>query len=82
MVHEQADAFQFERVAPEIHPEDWIPMHLECVLEDTNGAFPLHGTVRYSSLLGVFHWVLNLVPGTFLVPPQPRFQASHTVTKT
>ncbi len=41
-----------------------------------------HGTVRYGSLLGVFHWVLYLVPGTFLVPPQPRFQASRTVTKT
>lgn len=35
MLHEQADAFQFERVASEIHPEDWIPMDLECVLEDT-----------------------------------------------
>ncbi len=48
----------------------------------TYGAFPLHGTARYGSLLGVFHWVLYLVPGTFLVPPQPRFQASRTVTKT
>ncbi len=54
MVHEQADAFQFERVAPEIHPEDWIPMHLECVLEDTNGAFPLHGTARYGSVQFTF----------------------------
>ncbi len=30
-----------------------------------------HGTVHF---WGVFHWVLYLVPGTFLVPPQPRFQ--------
>ncbi len=37
------------------------------------------GTVHF---WGVFHWVLYLVPGTFLVPPQPRFQASRTVTKT
>ncbi len=41
-----------------------------------------HGTVRYGSLLGGFHWVLYLVPGTFLVPPQPRFQAIRIVTKT
>ncbi len=51
----------------------------------TNGAFPLHGTarygtVRYGSLLGGFP--LGTVPGTFFVPPQPRFQASRTVTKT
>ncbi len=39
-----------------------------------------HGTVRYGSLLGGFP--LGTVPGTFLVPPQPRFQASCTVTKT
>ncbi len=41
-----------------------------------------HGTVRYGSLLGGFP--LGTVPGTwyFLVPPQPRFQASRTVTKT
>ncbi len=45
----------------------------------TYGAFPLHGTVHF---WGVFHWVQYLVPGTFLVPPQPRFQAIHTVTKT
>ncbi len=37
------------------------------------------GTVHF---WGVFHWVLYLVPGTFLVPPQPRFQANRTVTKT
>ncbi len=43
-----------------------------------------HGTVRYGTVhfWGVFHWVLYLVPGTFLVPPQPRFQAIRTVTKT
>lgn len=35
MLNEQADAFPFERVASEIHPEDWIAVHLECVLEDT-----------------------------------------------
>ncbi len=39
-----------------------------------------HGTVRYGSLLGGFP--LGTVPGTFLVPPRPRFQASRTVTKT
>ncbi len=39
-----------------------------------------HGTVRYGSLLGGFP--LGTVPGTFLVPPQPRFQAIRTVTKT
>ncbi len=39
-----------------------------------------HGTVRYGSLLGGFP--LGTVPGTFLVPPQPRFQANRTVTKT
>ncbi len=31
---------------------------------------------------GVFHWVLYLVPDTFLVPLRSRFQASRTVTKT
>ncbi len=43
-----------------------------------------YGTVRFGTVhfWGVFHWVLYLVPGTFLVPPQPRFQASRTVTKT
>ncbi len=46
----------------------------------TYGAFPLHGTARYGSLLGGFP--LGTVPGTFLVPPQPRFQAIRTVTKT
>ncbi len=45
-----------------------------------------HGTVRYGSLLGGFP--LGTVPGTwyffstFLVPPQPRFQAIRTITKT
>ncbi len=39
-----------------------------------------HGTVRYGSLLGDFP--LGTVPGTFLVPPRPRFQAIRTVTKT
>ncbi len=43
-----------------------------------------YGKVRFRTVhfWGVFHWVLYLVPGTFLVPPQPRFQASRTVTKT
>ncbi len=43
-----------------------------------------YGTVRFGTVhfWGVFHWVLYLVPGTFLVPPQPRFQASRTITKT
>ncbi len=35
MLHEQADAFPFERATSEIYPEDWIAVHLECVLEDT-----------------------------------------------
>ncbi len=39
-----------------------------------------HGTVRYGSLLGGFP--LGTVPGTFLLPPQPVFQAIRTVTKT
>ncbi len=39
-----------------------------------------HGTVQYGSILGGFP--LGTVPGTFLVPPRPRFQASRTVTKT
>ncbi len=38
-----------------------------------------HGTVHF---WGVFHWVLYLVPDTFLVPLRSRFQASRTVTKT
>ncbi len=38
-----------------------------------------YGTVRYGSLLGGFP--LGTVPGTFLVPPQPGFQANRTVTK-
>ncbi len=43
-----------------------------------------YGTVQFGTVhfWGVFHWVLYLVPGTFLVPPQPRFQAICTVTKT
>ncbi len=50
----------------------------------SNGAFPLHGTARYGTVhfWGVFHWVLYLVPDTFLVPLRSRFQASRTVTKT
>ncbi len=38
-----------------------------------------HGTVHF---WGVFHWVLYLVPDTFLVPLRSRFQVSRTVTKT
>ncbi len=51
---------------------------------DTYGAFPLHGTARYGTVhfWGVFHWVLYLVPDTFLVPLRSRFHASRTVTKT
>ncbi len=44
----------------------------------TNGV-PLHGTVQYGSLWG---GSLGAVPGTFLVPPQPRLQAKRTITKT
>ncbi len=50
--------------------EKVIPPLVDCaILGTTNGAFPLHGTARYGSLLFFFHWVLYLVPGTFLVPP-------------
>ncbi len=51
---------------------------------DRSGAFPLHGTARYGTVhfWGVFHWVLYLVPDTFLVPLRSRFHASRTVTKT
>ncbi len=38
-----------------------------------------HGTVQYGSLLGGYP--LGTVPGTFLVPPRPGFQAIRTVTK-
>ncbi len=43
-----------------------------------------YGTVRYGTVhfWGVFHWVLYLVPDTFLVPLRSRFQVSHTITKT
>ncbi len=43
-----------------------------------------YGTVRYGTVhfWGVFHWVLYLVPDTFLVPLRSRFHASRTVTKT
>ncbi len=41
-----------------------------------------HGTVQYGSLLGGFPLAQYLVPGTFLVPPRPRFQAIRTITKT
>ncbi len=37
-------------------------------------------TVQYGSLLGGFP--LGTVPGTFFVPPRPRFQVIHTITKT
>ncbi len=49
----------------------------------TYGAFPLHGTARYGSVRFTFGgFPLGTVPGTFLVPPRPRFQAIRTVTKT
>ncbi len=43
-----------------------------------------HCMVRYGTVhfWGVFHWVLYLVPDTFLVPLRSRLQASRTVTKT
>ncbi len=53
------------------NPEDCYLMALfHCMVR--------HGTVHF---WGVFHWVLYLVPGTFLVPPRPWFQAIRTVTK-
>ncbi len=50
----------------------------------TCGSFPLHGTARYGTVhfWGVFHWVLYLVPDTFLVPLRSRFHVNRTVTKT
>ncbi len=48
----------------------------------TNGAFPLHGTVRYGSLLGGFP--LGTVPGTwyFFSTTSVEVPSSRTVTKT
>lgn len=40
-----------------------------------------HSMDWYGSLLGGFHCVQYLVPGTFSVPPRLRFQVSCTVTK-
>ncbi len=70
-------------------------MHMQCrgcafvwcpVIADVLWHFSTawYGTVWFGTVhfWGVFHWVLYLVPGTFLVPPQPRFQAIRTVTKT
>ncbi len=49
----------------------------------SNGAFPLHGKARYGSVQLTFGgFPLGTVPGTFLVPPRPGFQAIRTVTKT
>ncbi len=51
-----------------------------------SGAFPLHGTSRYGSVRFIFgrfstgYCTWYLVPGTFLVPPRPGFQAIRTVT--
>ncbi len=36
--------------------------YTQCTIRHTNGAFPLHGTARYGSLLGGFP--LGTVPGT------------------
>ncbi len=57
-----------------------------CKCNDKSGSTPMalfHCMVRHGMVhfWGVFHWVLYLVPGTFLVPPQPRFQEIRTVTK-
>ncbi len=50
---------------------------------NTNGAFPLHGTARYGTVhfWGVFHWVLYLVPDTFLVPLRSRFHRAVPLPK-
>ncbi len=74
------------------YPDQMVDQHLEMTFtalnvsgdQDNYGAFPLHGTARYGTVhfWGVFHWVLYLVPDTFLVPLRSRFQASRTVTKT
>ncbi len=48
-----------------------------------NGAFPLHGMVRYGSVRFTFGgFSTGYCTWYFLVPPQPGFQASRTVTKT
>ncbi len=64
------------------HEYNWSTWSL--ISCDTYGAFPLHGTARYGTVhfWGVFHWVLYLVPDTFLVPLRSRFHANRTVTKT
>ncbi len=49
--------------------------------EGTYGAFPLHGTARYGSVRFTFGGFSTGYCTWYLVP-QPRFQASHTVTKT
>ncbi len=60
----------------------WFYVRCNCTFWHFSTAW--YGTVRFGTVhfWGVFHWVLYLVPGTFLVPPQPRFQAIRTVTKT
>ncbi len=41
-----------------------------------------YGMVRFGTVHFWGDFPLGTVPGTFLVPPQPRFQANRTVTKT
>ncbi len=54
----------------------------ETLIYHTDGAFPLHGTVRYGSLLGGFP--LGTVPGTwyFFSTTSVEVPSSRTVTKT
>ncbi len=67
---------KYEKVLP--------PLVDFAILGTTNGAFPLHGTVRYGSVwftfFFFFHWVLYLVPGTFLVPPPSDLYRYQNVT--
>ncbi len=57
------------------------PVKTRLLLEEVLWRF---STARYGTVhfWGVFHWVLYLVPDTFLVPLRSRFHASRTITKT
>ncbi len=59
-------------------PDAFIQSDLQCI----NGAFPLHGTARYGSLLGGFP--LGTVPGTwyFFCTTSVEVPSSRTITKT
>ncbi len=68
-----------ERIVCEEDSLEYLPRRLKPLGGIWRFSTAWYGTVHF---WGVFHWVLYLVPGIFLVPPQPRFQAIRTVTKT